>query len=626
MSAIVTTVLKGTLGFLIKKGQQSASEKLKDGDVTDEQIRTWIVEEFDNVNTKLDDMARTDLGASISFFKEGLVFLSKVMDAVNAGGQICSNSVHVEAGEGKNVKRTNAEITELAARGVEALSLTGKGLKLNKLDEEGKKAISDAKKRFDEARVEATKAFNNKLLTPSDRTLAMAVRLTATILEKVENPVSAIAACKSGLEELHLMPFVTENFSIHLQQGFKSKFGKDERRQIICSVCQINRVIYDFIVMVESKGEFFSWPCIEIGDEKVDPLRDLRVANTLRKQEMGHLCLAWSFGQEGETEDQTLQSAFSIATNSFGQFLIVDGECVKIFDASGKFVKSFTPIQKTGAMETTLLTEVTEYRCIISAVGADRDNSIYVLTYNHRNAETCVNEYDQSTQLQHIFNVAMNFRGVTLKVTSSSLLLVPGHFSTRGRISNKNTMFSNEDRNYAVVIGNKRKGRLSEKTLGPIRDVTAADDRIMFLDYRDDVFVFTDLSVSKVNRLHSSFQHLFNSSSSTDCSDDDAESYDDEDDSLVSKFLKSFPVRGNARSITFHPRSKHVIIASQTEDDRSQLHFYSKEGKFERSIDLDVEKGYFITGAAVTTEGRICVATSTCVWPYGKGKGKVLIV
>ena len=615
MSAIVTTVLKGTLGFLIKKGQQRASEKLKDGDVTDEQIRTWIVEEFDNVNKKLDDMARIDLGASISFFKEGLVFLSKVMDAVNAGGQICSNAVPVEAGEGKNVKRTNAEITELAARGVEALSLIGEGLKLNKLDEEGKEAISDAKKRFDEARVEATKAFNNKLLTPSDRILAMAVRLTATILEKVENPVSAIAACKSGLEELHLMPFVTENFSIDLQQGFKSKFSKDERRQIICSVCQINRVIYDFIVMVESKDELFFWPCIEIGDEKVDPLRDLRVANTLRKQEMGHLCLAWSFGQEGETEDQTLQSAFSIATNSFGQFLIVDDECVKIFDASGKFLKSFTPIQKTGARETTVLT----------AVGADRDNSIYVLMYDHRNAETYVNEYDQSTQLQHIFNVANHFRGVTLKVTSSSLLLVPGQFSTRGRISSKNTMFSNEDRNYAVVIGNKRKGRLSEKTLESILDVTAADDRIMFLDYHDEVFVFTDVSVSEVNRLHSSCQHRFNSSSPTDSSDDDAESYDDKDDSLVSKFLKNFPVRGKARSITFHPRSKHVIIASQT-DDRSQLHFYSKEGKFERSIDLDMEKGYFITGAAVTTEGRICVATSNCVWPYRKGKGKVLIV
>ena len=99
---------------------------------------------------------------------------------------------------------------------------------------------------------------------------------------------------------------------------------------------------------------------------------------------------------------------------------------------------------------------------------------------------------------------------------------------------------------------------------------------------------------------------------------------DDEDDRPVSKFLMKFPVRGDARAITFHQRSKKVIIASQTKGDRSQLHFYSTEGKFERSIDLDVEQDYNITGAAVTTEGHICVATSH-FWSW-KRKGKVLIV
>ena len=502
MSAIVTTVLKGTLGFLIKKGQQSASEKLKDGDVTDEQIRKWIVEEFDNVNTKLDDMARTDLGASISFFKEGLVFLSKVMDAVNAGGQICSNAVPVEAGEGKNVKRTNAEITELAATGLEALSLTGEGLKLNKLDVEGKEAISDAKKRFDEARVEATKAFNNKLLTPSDRILAMAVRLIATILEKVDNPVSAIAACKSGLEELHLMPFVTENFSTDLQQGIKSMFRRDERGQIVCSVCQINRVIYDFTVMVENRGEFFFWPCIEIGNEKVDPLRDSRIANTLCKQEMGHLCLTWSFGQKGETEDQTLQSAKSIATNSFGQFLVVDGKCVKIFDASGKFVKSFTPSAENSLNQS------------IIAIATDLDDKMYVLFNSHelhKRPSASVYVFNQSTRFQSSFVVDYKFKAETVKVTGNNTLLVPGRFDP-GLVSREFTLLSNRDKHYVVVKGTKRIAYLSEKTLEGIRDITAADDCIMVLDRWDNVFVFTDLSISEGDRHNSSCQHRFKSS------------------------------------------------------------------------------------------------------------------
>ena len=66
MFAIVATVLKGTIGLLIKRGLKSASEKLKDGDVTDQQLRSWIMDEIDDVKSKLDAMARKDLGASIS--------------------------------------------------------------------------------------------------------------------------------------------------------------------------------------------------------------------------------------------------------------------------------------------------------------------------------------------------------------------------------------------------------------------------------------------------------------------------------------------------------------------------------------------------------------------------------
>ena len=105
-------------------------------------------------------------------------------------------------------------------------------------------------------------------------------------------------------------------------------------------------------------------------------------------------------------------------------------------------------------------------------------------------------------------------------------------------------------------------------------------------------------------------------------STDDAEASDDKDDRLDSKFHMKFPVRGGASAITFHPRSKRVIIVSQTKDHRSQLNFYSNEGKFERSIDLDVEQGYDITEAAVTTEGRICLAASN----FWKEKGKILVL
>ena len=172
-------------------------------------------------------------------------------------------------------------------------------LNLTDLDDEGKEALSDAKKRFDEARREATKAFNNEGLTPSDRILAMAVRLMATILEKVENPGSVLEVCRSGLEELHLTEMVQENFKAELNKGLKVKLkvNSDERREIISLVCHINRIIYDVTLLLGKNEDLFLLPCVDIGDEKVDPLRDVRVAKTLRKVKMDDFCVAWSFGQ-----------------------------------------------------------------------------------------------------------------------------------------------------------------------------------------------------------------------------------------------------------------------------------------------------------------------------------------
>ena len=43
MSAIISAVLKGTIGLIVKKGRDVAAEKLKDGDVTDQKLRGLIV-------------------------------------------------------------------------------------------------------------------------------------------------------------------------------------------------------------------------------------------------------------------------------------------------------------------------------------------------------------------------------------------------------------------------------------------------------------------------------------------------------------------------------------------------------------------------------------------------------
>ena len=634
MSAIVTTVLKGTLGFLIKKGRKVAVERLKDSDVTNEKLKNWIVDEIDSINSKLDAMAKKDLGASISFFKEGLVFLNNAMETITCGlGSL--NASPVQVGKVKNVKEENFEESNEKAnpeaskqeaswpklfwsiasqvtgfwdhgtedeKGSEAapqmtgepkrssgaegneLSFTGelRNLNLNSLDEI-KVAILDAKKRFDDARRKATEAFNNEVLTPMDRILAMGVRLMATILEKVDNPVSALDACISGLNELHSMPFVTENFSVELEKGIKSRFSKDERRQIVSFACQVNRTIYDFALLVSAKEVLSFWPCVEIANERVDPLRDSRIANMLRKLEMGDFCLPWSFGQKDELEHQRLASATSIATNTLGQFLVVDlsENCAKMFDASGKFLKTFCPFTHT---ESTFST--------IQAVATDQDDNIYVLEgkISDGKAKVCLNVLNNLAQFLNDLKVGIDLEARTVKVTASRLVLV---LVRTFRLSREVDGSSTIENDYVVLKDTKGKriGYLSSLMFRPLKDITAADDLIMILDDSSYVTVFREANVS-------------------------------EEDCPVSPFLKAFPVRGDACAITFHPRSKHVIIVSQIEEQRWQLLFYSKEGKFERSIDLDVEQDYEITGAAVTTDGRICIAASN----FRENKGKVLVV
>ena len=179
---------------------------------------------------------------------------------------------------------------------------------------------------------------------------------------------------------------------------------------------------------------------------------------------------------------------------------------------------------------------------------------------------------------------------------------------------------ANADKHYAMIVDERgnRMDRLCDDTLERIRDIAVVDDCVMVLDwYSSNVFVFADKSAGKDYRPTSTCQeksrrckfHLPGN---------------DKEDRPVSRFskIRKFPVGKVARAITFHRRSKHVIIASQTKDDRSQLMFYSTEGKFERSIDLNVERGYLITGAAVTTEGRICVAALN----FLEEKGKILVL
>ena len=564
MSSIVNAVLTGALSLLVKEGRHRLAEKLKDSDATDQKLRSWIIEEFDNVYVKLDAMARSDLGASISFFKEGMVFLNKALDCeANVDTSTSAPSAQMESKE-KKMKSPLKE-TKLSSAGVNTTSLVEQLRKIDvtKLDKSGKVALRDAKKRFDDARRKATEAFNNEDLTPSDRILATGMRLMATILEKAENPSDSLAACRSGLEELHLTPFVRENFKAELTGGVKAKFQTDERRQIISSVCQVNRIIYGVFVILGEKQMLFLWPCLQIGNEEVDPLRDSRVAKTLRKLDMGDCCVAWSFGHEGQ---KRLKSATSLATNSTGEFLVADSDdcCIKVFDAKGTFLDSFDlPAEAKASVGND-----------VTAVATDRDDNIYILVNGHNVVYICV--LNNQAKFSHSFKVQSSFRAAKRVMVKDDHLFVQGRPGLSPTFLQEYVAVCKRDGTYI--------GDISEQTLARFQDITAVDDgRIMVLAL-DSVYVYADVTADH-----------------------------DVDDLFfrrVSRFLRKFPVVPDAKAITFHWATGHVIIASQTSQ-RSQVLLYSKDGDFERGIDIALGKRDLITAATVTTDGRICVLVST---------------
>ena len=259
MSFIATAVFKATIGLLINKARDTVAEKLKEGDVTDEKLRSLIVREVDKINSKLDGLARKDLLSSISAFKEGIAILFDVFDKENKGVKVLlkENATGPATAAGE-MTRESADVRYqfLASAQAKTVSLANKldNLQLTDFDESSKELLSDSKKRFKEARSKARDAFCNESLDTSDRIQAMMIRVMATILEKVDNPVNAITPCRVCLEELHALSAVKKSFSIALAKGFKSRFKKDEREAIIAAVCDINHAIFDVTLMVGSKS------------------------------------------------------------------------------------------------------------------------------------------------------------------------------------------------------------------------------------------------------------------------------------------------------------------------------------------------------------------------------------
>jgi len=177
--------------------------------------------------------------------------------------------------EAERKEKVNLKVTLRSSdANTETVSIAKQMRSLQLTSQDELAALSDAIKRFEDARRKATEAFCNKALSTSDRILAMRFRLMSTLLEKADGPSDALAACRLCLEELHSLPAVQKCFKSQLQQGVLTRlmwFNKAEREEIICSVCRLNSAVYDVTQMLDESVNSLLWPCVDIGEEKVDP-------------------------------------------------------------------------------------------------------------------------------------------------------------------------------------------------------------------------------------------------------------------------------------------------------------------------------------------------------------------
>ena len=548
MSSIVTAVFKATIGLLVNKGRDKAAEKLKDGDVTDQKFRGLIVREIDDIKSKLDGLSRKDLLASISFFKEGIELLYEVFDhkarSRSEYGPVTTQAACAEASVSLVKEVRNVDLTDL--------------------DDSTKRKLSDAKERFKDARRKATEAFSNAALDTSDRILAMQYRVMATILEKVDNPADALAPCTVCIEELHGLSAVQECFNVELRKGLRARFGKDERRKNISDVCHVNFVIYDITLMMCFGNKVLSnWPCIGNGEDKVDPLRDKRVAKVLRKQGMEHCCVTpWSFFQEGEKEHK-LKAPCGIATNCSGQYIVGDDEDsnVKMFDSTGTFIKLFS-----------LPNDDVDTELYILDVATDMKDNIYVLvrleTPGAKRDQLVVYVFNNTADLHYKFPVSGGGWG-RLTIDSGKVLV----------LSSDDVVFVYGTSGYFVC-------EFGRHTLKNASDITVAGDgRVMVVDWLD------------------SCVHIFSE-------------HGDHLNMLTHRGRYSYP------RIAFHRASEHVVVAGK-ERDKDLLHvdIYTKDGEFARSTQIHEKKIDYLRGITATTERRFALACE-----YKDLPAKVLVI
>ncbi|CAB4043412.1 Hypothetical predicted protein [Paramuricea clavata] len=235
MSGMVAVVLKMTFGVFVNKARSSLSEKLKDGGLNSQQLRSLIVSNFGDIETKLVGLARGNLLSSVSFIQEGLGLINDLLDKPNTppeqeddkvGGN--SNRAGVPDQASSSNKDSPVDVDSVLKL-VEAIDK----MKINSSNH-----FTSAMELFKNANTKATEAFHNEALSLEDRIFAAKIRVQSRLLSSLENPSLA-----------------------------------KKRQELVLSVSAINFVVFKFLKsFTPGPINVYDWPNLKSGEWTYNPL------------------------------------------------------------------------------------------------------------------------------------------------------------------------------------------------------------------------------------------------------------------------------------------------------------------------------------------------------------------
>ena len=271
MSTIVNGVLNGTIGLLSSKLRDYAANRLKEGDLNEEKCRQIVVRELDDIKTKLDNLARKDLLASLSFFKEGVTRLYGSLETSDY--EACDPSTPTEPLEDQSeVEGATAMPPVTQSEHDVAQRVSDLSEFIGNLNIASQERYASAKESFVDAKRLATEAFNNGTLSTEDRIMSSKLRIASRILECLDDPEAAVRDCLLYLKELQDLPAVQAMFSVSTEsdKGISSRvrafFNKTERNVCVESILMINALLIDLVMKYTNiKIGVLNWPTIKTG-------------------------------------------------------------------------------------------------------------------------------------------------------------------------------------------------------------------------------------------------------------------------------------------------------------------------------------------------------------------------